>query len=77
MKVLCIVSVIAGVRDNVPAKRQGGSDIEDPVFKKTKGSYSIANDPKASNVFKSLFTSHSKAQEQNKAHWITYNPFYN
>jgi hypothetical protein len=47
------------------------------VFKKTKGSYSIANDPKASDVFKSLFTSHHNAQEQNKAHWITYNPFYN
>jgi hypothetical protein len=28
-------------------------------------------------VFKSLFTSHQKAHQQNRAHWITYNPFYN
>jgi hypothetical protein len=54
-----------------------GSDIEDPVFKKTKGSYSVSSDPEASDVFKSLFTSHQKAQQQAKAHWITYNPFYN
>jgi hypothetical protein len=54
-----------------------GSNIEDPVFKKTKGSYSVANDPKATDVFKSLFTTHQKAQQQTKAHWITYNPFYN
>lgn len=60
------------------AKRPAGNnDIEDPRFKKTKGTYSVANDPKASDVFKSIFTSHEKAQQQNKAHWITYNPFYN
>jgi hypothetical protein len=68
---------ITGFKDNIPAKRPVGSDIEDPVFKKTKKSYSVANDPKATDVFKSLFTSHQKAQQQTKAHWITYNPFYN
>lgn len=57
-------------------KRSNG-EIEDPVFKKTKSSYSVAQDPKASEVYKSLFTSHHKATEQTKAHWITYNPFYN
>ncbi|PSN36562.1 Protein RTF2 [Blattella germanica] len=61
----------------IGAKRPRGNDIEDPMFKKTKGSYSVANDPKASDVFKSLFTSHQKARQQDKAHWITYNPFYN
>lgn len=51
--------------------------IEDPMFKKTKLNYSVAKDPKATEVFKSLFTSHKSAEKQTKAHWITYNPFYN
>lgn len=63
--------------EKVPLKRSGNGQIEDPVFKKTKSSYSVAQDPKASEVYKSLFTSHHKANEQVKAHWITYNPFYN
>lgn len=70
-------SKLNGVRDSTSVKRSAGNDIEDPVFKKTKGTYSVANDPKATDVFKSLFTSHQKAQQQTKAHWITYNPFYN
>lgn len=77
---LKVGSKLNGVKDkvpNIPTKRPMGSNLEDPVFKKTKGSYSVANDPKATDVFKSLFTSHQKAQQQNKAHWITYNPFYN
>lgn len=52
-------------------------EIEDPDFKKTKGNYSVAKDPKATEVFKSLFTSHKSADKHIKAHWITYNPFYN
>ncbi|XP_047111965.1 replication termination factor 2 isoform X2 [Schistocerca piceifrons] len=63
--------------EKVSLKRTGNGQIEDPVFKKTKSSYSVAQDPKASEVYKSLFTSHHKANEQVKAHWITYNPFYN
>lgn len=39
--------------------------------------YSIAGDSKASDVYKSLFTTHKSEREQNRAHWITYNPFYN
>ena len=42
-----------------------------------KSDYKISNDPEASKVFKSLFTSSDKAKNQTKAHWITYNPFYN
>ncbi|XP_076284265.1 replication termination factor 2 [Lasioglossum baleicum] len=53
------------------------SEAEDPAYKKVKDNYSVAKDPKATEVFKSLFTSHKSAAEQDRAHWITYNPFYN
>lgn len=53
------------------------NEAEDPAYKKAKDNYSVAKDPKASEVFKSLFTSHKSAAEQDRAHWITYNPFYN
>lgn len=43
---------------------------------KTKKIKSIQDDPNASEVFKSLFTSSSKAKGQQKAHWVTYNPQY-
>jgi len=42
-----------------------------------KPAISVAEDPKASEVFKSLFTTHAKAKNQTKGHWVTYNPFYN
>nr|CAG4643384.1 EOG090X0ACT [Ilyocryptus agilis] len=51
--------------------------LEDPALAKTRPDYSVAKDPNASEVFKSLFTTHSKAVNQTKGHWITYNPFYN
>lgn len=54
-----------------------GQSLGDPVFKKSKDAYSVAQDPEASEVFKSIFTTHSTATQQDKAHWITYNPFYN
>lgn len=54
-----------------------GLATESEDFKKTKSAYSVATDPEASAVYKSLFTSSSRAQNQMKAHWITYNPFYN
>lgn len=51
----------------------------DPAMKKLKDTsdYSVAKDPKATDVYKSLFTSHESAQQQDRAHWVTYNPFYN
>ncbi|KAF6201998.1 hypothetical protein GE061_004394 [Apolygus lucorum] len=59
-------------------KRTAGSlGMQTIDYKKTKGDYSIASDPNASNVLKSLFTSSRAAKNQEKAHWITYNPFYN
>lgn len=53
------------------------NEAEDPAYKKVKENYSVAKDPKASEVFKSIFTTHKSAAEQDRAHWITYNPFYN
>ncbi|XP_055856633.1 replication termination factor 2 [Episyrphus balteatus] len=59
------------------SKRNGAKTLEDPEIKRLKNDYSVAHDPKATNVYKSLFTSHKSEQEQNRAHWVTYNPFYN
>lgn len=60
-------------------KRPGAKEaLMDPALKKLKDvSSSVANDPKASAVYKSLFTSHESAEQQDRAHWVTYNPFYN
>ncbi|XP_022170095.1 protein RTF2 homolog [Myzus persicae] len=51
--------------------------LEDPVYKKAKLAHSISKDKTATNVYKSLFTSHEDDKNQTRAHWITYNPFYN
>lgn len=60
------------------AKRAFPTKLEqDPSYKKTKKDYSVAKDPQTSEVFKSLFTSHKNDKEQQRAHWVTYNPFYN
>lgn len=53
------------------------TEAEDPAYKKSKEDYSVAKDPNASEVLKSIFTSHKSAAEQTRAHWVTYNPFYN
>lgn len=59
-------------------KRNGQNEkLQDPAFKKSKDSYSVANDPASTEVYKSLFTTHKDEQEQTRAHWVTYNPFYN
>ncbi|XP_067622849.1 replication termination factor 2 [Eurosta solidaginis] len=51
--------------------------LQDPDLKRLKTNYSVAKDPKASDVYKSLFTTHRSEKEQSRAHWVTYNPFYN
>ncbi|XP_053664647.1 replication termination factor 2 [Anopheles marshallii] len=68
-----------GSKPIVPNKRALISDKigEDPVFKKSKDDYSVAKDPKASAVYKSIFTTHESEKDQKRAHWVTYNPFYN
>lgn len=59
-------------------KRLGAVNaMQDPELKRLKTDFSVAKDPKASDVYKSLFTSHKTDKEQERAHWITYNPFYN
>lgn len=60
-------------------KREAQTDaLIDPAIKKLKdGVFSVAEDKSKSEVYKSLFTTHKSEQDQNRAHWVTYNPFYN
>ncbi|XP_017834977.1 replication termination factor 2 [Drosophila busckii] len=59
-------------------KRLGATNaMQDPELKRLKTEFSVAKDPKASDVYKSLFTTHKTDKEQERAHWVTYNPFYN
>lgn len=59
------------------SKHVAKNDPQDPAYKKAKEDYSVAQDPNASEVLKSLFTTHKTAAQQTRAHWVTYNPFYN
>lgn len=59
------------------SKNMTKNDPQDPAYKKAKEDYSVAQDPNASEVLKSLFTTHKTAAQQTRAHWVTYNPFYN
>lgn len=43
---------------------------------KLKKPKTIQDDPNASEVFKSIFTSHHTAKNQVKAHWVSCDPFY-
>lgn len=38
---------------------------------------SIQKDTTTTDVYKSLFTTSKKAKNQQSAHWVTFNPFYN
>lgn len=60
-------------------KREAPTDaLIDPDIKKLKdGVFSVAEDKSKTEVYKSLFTSHKSEQDQSRAHWVTYNPFYN
>lgn len=60
-------------------KREAQTDaLIDPAIKKLKdGVFSVAEDKSKSEVYKSLFTTHKSEQDQSRAHWVTYNPFYN
>lgn len=61
----------------IPKLSNDQTKANDPAYRKAKSDYSIAKDPKASEVFKSIFTTHKSAADQDRAHWVTYNPFYN
>lgn len=70
----------SGANSKTSLKRAGAKEaLLDPALKKLKdgSEYSVAKDPKATDVYKSLFTSHESAHSQDRAHWVTYNPFYN
>lgn len=78
LKPLSKSSIIARP-SNLAQKREIITDTvgSDPQSKKSKKDYSVAKDPKATEVYKSIFTTHESEQSQDRAHWITYNPFYN
>lgn len=61
----------------IPKLNNNQNEADDPAYKKAKNDYSVAKDPKASEVLKSIFTTHKSAAQQDRAHWVTYNPFYN
>ena len=52
--------------------KQANGKTEDKLSK-LKG---IQDDPTTSKVYKSLFTSSDKAKNQQKPHWVTFNPMY-
>ncbi|KAJ3639732.1 hypothetical protein Zmor_003073 [Zophobas morio] len=58
-------------------KRPGSLKEATHDAKKMKSTYSVAKDPKVTDVYKSIFTTHESEKQQNRAHWVTYNPFYN
>ncbi|KAH8285745.1 hypothetical protein KR018_001810 [Drosophila ironensis] len=69
---------IGKIKPVVNTKRLGCANaMQDPEMKRLKTDFSVAKDPKATDVYKSLFTSHKTEKEQERAHWVTYNPFYN
>jgi len=58
-------------------KRPGSLTAPTTDAKKMKPDYSVAKDPQVTDVYKSIFTTHASEKQQNRAHWVTYNPFYN
>lgn len=64
-------------KEEQPSCSKQANQVQDVAYKKTTKDYSVAKDPKASEVFKSIFSSHQSAADQTRAHWVTYNPFYN
>ena len=72
-----------GKTDDRSAKQTNGK-TEDRSAKQTNGKTEdklsklkgIQDDPTTSKVYKSLFTSSDKAKNQQKPHWVTFNPMY-
>lgn len=78
-KIFVKPSLIINPSKSSAQKRELISDVigTDPNSKKSKKDYSVQKDEQATEVYKSIFTSHESEQSQERAHWITYNPFYN
>ena len=54
------------------------NSFEGSVSGKSKvGSNGVQQDQTKSDVFKSIFSSHSSAQNKPKGHWVTFDPRYN
>lgn len=56
--------------------KKAEADKKDAKASDAKKVKSIQEDPNASAVYKSLFTSSDRAKNQTKAHWVTFNPQY-
>ncbi len=54
----------------------GKKPVENSNKNDPKRAKSIQEDPNTSSIYKSLFTSSDKAKNQQKAHWVTFNPQY-
>lgn len=63
--------------DSKKTKRPVESSAKSLNNEKSKKVKSIQDDPNASDVYKSIFNTCDKAKNQQKAHWVTFNPLYN
>lgn len=68
--------VNGGASTSCATKSEVGAATKMILPEKARQGYSIAKDPNTSEAFKSLFTSHPKAINQPKAHWVTHNPLF-
>ncbi|RNA40280.1 RTF2 -like protein [Brachionus plicatilis] len=58
-------------------KRPAESTSKSSTSEKSKKIKSIQDDPNTSDVYKSIFNTCDQAKNQQKAHWVTFNPLYN
>lgn len=74
------ISTDAGASTSKSTVRVNGlasAVLRDKDFEKVRSNgFSVASDPKASEVYKSLFDTHKTAQKKQSAHWVTCNPQY-
>ncbi|XP_033737489.1 replication termination factor 2-like isoform X2 [Pecten maximus] len=68
------ISKLANGKADSRSRRMNGKTEE---AKKPKNGGSVQDNPKASKVYKSLFTTSDLAKNQQNAHWVTFNPQYN
>lgn len=68
--------VNGGASTSGTSKSDAGTATKMILPEKARQGYSIAKDPNTSEAFKSLFTSHPKALNQPKPHWVTHNPLF-
>ncbi|KAL1433686.1 hypothetical protein MTO96_012224 [Rhipicephalus appendiculatus] len=68
--------VNGGASTSGTTKSEVGAATKMILPEKARQGYSIAKDPNTSEAFKSLFTSHPKALNQPKPHWVTHNPLF-